>query len=71
MCLSTVYIQSKDRRIKVMQDVAQMESIQEGYLLTGLLGDQKFVKGTIKSVDFVDDHTVVLEKEGKETGGTK
>ena len=68
MCLSTVYIQSKDRRIKVMQDVAQMESSQEGYLLIGLLGDQKFVKGTIKSVDFADDHTVVLEKERKETG---
>ena len=65
MCLSTVYIQSKDRRIKVMQDVAQMEYDQDGYLLIGLLGDQKFVKGTIKSVDFVDDHTVVLEKEGK------
>jgi predicted RNA-binding protein len=71
MCLSTVYIQSGDRRIKVMQDVAQMESSQEGYLLIGLLGDQKFVKGTIKSVDFVDDHTVVLEKERKETGGSK
>ena len=69
MCLSTVYIQSGDRRIKVMQDVAQMESNQEGYLLIGLLGDQKFVKGRIKSVDFVDDHTVVLEKEGK--GGNK
>jgi predicted RNA-binding protein len=65
MCLSTVYIQSKDRRIKVMQDVAQMEYNQEGYRLIGLLGDQKFVKGTIKSVDFVDDHTVVLEKEEK------
>jgi predicted RNA-binding protein len=64
MCLSTVYIQSKDRRIKVMQNVAQMEYDQDGYLLIGLLGDQKFVKGTIKSVDFVDDHTVVLEKEG-------
>jgi predicted RNA-binding protein len=63
MCLSTVYIQSKDRRIKVMRDVAQMEHNQEGYLLIGLLGDQKFVKGTIKSVDFVDDHTVVLENE--------
>jgi len=65
MCLSTVYIQSGDRRIKVMQDVAQMEYSQEGYLLIGLLGDQKFVKGSIKSVDFVDDHSVVLEKEEK------
>jgi predicted RNA-binding protein len=69
MCLSTVYIQSGDRRIKVMQDVAQMEYNQEGYLLIGLMGDQKFVKGTIKSVDFVDDHTVVLEKEGKKERG--
>ena len=71
MCLTTVYLQSEDRRIKVMQDVAQMESNQEGYLLIGLLGDQEFVKGTIKSVDFIDDHTVVLEKERKETGGNK
>jgi predicted RNA-binding protein len=48
-----------------MQDVAQMESNQEGYRLIGLLGDQKFVKGRIMSVDFVDDHTVVLEKVGR------
>ena len=64
MCLSTVYIQLGGRKTKVMQDVAQMEYNQEGYLLIGLLGNQKFVKGTIKSVDFVDHHTVVLEKEG-------
>ena len=54
-----------------MQDVAQMVYNQEGYLLTGLLGDQKYVKGTIKSVDFVDDHTVVFEKEGNYKGGSK
>ena len=63
MCLSTVYIHLKDRRIKVMQDVAQMEFSDDGYLLTGLLGNQKFVKGKIRRVDFVDDHTVVLEEE--------
>jgi predicted RNA-binding protein len=63
MCLITVYIQSKDRRIKVMQDVAQMESNQEGYLLIGLLGDQKLVKGVIRKIDFVDDHLVILEPE--------
>ena len=63
MCLSTVYIQSEDRRIKIMQDVAQMESNQEGYLLIGLLGDQKLVKGTIIKIDFVDDNIVVLRPE--------
>ena len=63
MCLSTDYIQSEDRRIKVMQDVAQMEYTQEGYMLTGLLGDQKVVKGVIRKIDFVDDHLVILEAE--------
>jgi len=63
MCLSTVYIQSGDRRIKVMQDVAQMEYNQEGYLLIGLLGDQKLVKSVIRKIDFVDDHLVILEAE--------
>ena len=63
MCLSTVYIQSEDRRIKVMQDVAQMEYNQEGYVLIGLLGDQKVVKGVIKKIDFVDEHFVILEAE--------
>ena len=63
MCLSTVYIQSEDRRIKVMQDVAHMEYNQEGYLLIGLLGDQKLVKGVIKKIDFIDDHLVILEAE--------
>jgi len=65
MCLSTVYIQSENRRIKVMQDVAKMEYNQDGYLLTGLLGDQKVVKGMIRKVDFVDDHLVILEAENQ------
>jgi len=46
-----------------MQDVAQMECNQEGYLLIGLLGDQKSVKGVIRKIDFVDDHLVILEPE--------
>ena len=63
MCLSTVYIQSQGQRVKVMQDVAQMESNKDGYLLVGLLGDQKLVKGVIRKIDFVDDHLVIFEEE--------
>ena len=63
MCLSTVYIQLEGRRIEVMQDVAQLESRAEGYLMTGLLGDQKMIDGRIKKIDFVDDHAVIFEKE--------
>jgi len=65
MCLSTVFIKSGDQQEKVMQDVAQMECKNDGYLLTGLLGNQKFVKGKIKKIDFVDDHSVVLERRVK------
>ncbi len=63
MCLSTVYIQTKGQRQKVMQDVAKMEFNNEGYLLIGLLGDQKMVTGRIQKIDFVDDHSVILEIE--------
>jgi len=62
MCLSTVYLQTKGQQQKVMQDVAKIEFSNEGYLLIGLLGDQKMVDGRIKKIDFVDDHSVILEK---------
>jgi predicted RNA-binding protein len=68
MCLSTVYVQTKEQRQKVMQDVAKMESNEEGYLLIGLLGDQKWVDGRITKIDFVDDHSVILETEDKKGG---
>ena len=63
MCLSTVYVQVKGQRQKVMQDVAKMEFRNEGYLLIGLLGDQKTVDGQITKIDFIDDHSVILELE--------
>ena len=63
MCLSTVYVQVKGQRQKVMQDVAKMEFHNEGYLLIGLLGDQKTVDGQITKIDFIDDHSVILELE--------
>ena len=62
MCLSNVlYIDSNGQQQEVMRDVAQMEAQNSGFLLTGLLGEQKFVQGKVKSVDFVDKHSVVLE----------
>lgn len=65
MCLSTVYILSSGDQEEVMRDVAYMETKDEGFLLMGLLGEQKFIQGKVKSVDFVDKHTVVLENNAK------
>jgi len=61
MCLSNVfYIDSNGQQQEVMQDVAQMEAQNNGFLLTGLLGEQKFVQGEVRTIDFVDKHSVVL-----------
>jgi len=61
MCLSNVfYIDSSGQQQEVMRDVAQMEAHNSGFLLTGLLGEQKFVQGEVRTIDFVDKHSVVL-----------
>jgi len=61
MCLSNVfYIDSDGNQKEVMRDVAQMEAHNNGFLLMGLLGEQKFVQGEVRTIDFVDKHSVVL-----------
>ena len=61
MCLSNVfYIDLDGQQEEVMRDVAQMEARDNGFLLIGLLGEQKFVQGEVRIIDFVDKHSVVL-----------
>ena len=61
MCLSKVfYVDLNGQPQEVMRDVAQMEAHDNGFLLMGLLGEQKFVQGDVRTVDFVDKHSVVL-----------
>jgi predicted RNA-binding protein len=61
MCLSNVfYIDSNGQQQEVMREVAQMEAHNNGFLLIGLLGEQKVVQGEVKSIDFVGKHSVVL-----------
>jgi predicted RNA-binding protein len=63
MCLSTVYIDSGTGREEVMRDVAEMEAERKGFSLVNLIGEKTFVKGRIKSIDFVDEHMVVMERD--------
>ena len=61
MCLSNVfYVDSDGQQEEVMRDVAQMEARNNGFLLIGLLGEQKFIQGEVNSVDFIEKHSVVL-----------
>ena len=61
MCLSNIfYVDSNGQQQEVMRDVAQMEAHNNGFMLIGLLGEQKFIQGEVKTIDFVDKHSVVL-----------
>jgi predicted RNA-binding protein len=62
MCLSTIYVDSNGQSREVMHDVVGIEAENDGYTLIDLFGKQKFVRGTIKSVDFINEHKVVLEQ---------
>jgi predicted RNA-binding protein len=44
-----------------MTDVASIEAKDDGFLMTGLFGDEKFVQGKLKSMDFVKGQSVLLE----------
>ena len=64
MCLSTVYMNSGSGRTEIMKDVAHLEAEGQGFWLVGLLGEKKFVEGCIQSIDLVDDHFILFEKNG-------
>jgi predicted RNA-binding protein len=61
MCLSTVYKVSDGKRDELMRDIAQIEVKNGGLFLINMFGEKKFVSGKIMSVDFVDEHSVLLE----------
>ncbi|MCD6452988.1 MAG: CooT family nickel-binding protein [Dehalococcoidales bacterium] len=62
MCLSNVpYIDSNGQQQEVMRGIAQMEAHDDEFLSIGLPGERKFAQGEVKSIDFVDRHSVVFE----------
>jgi predicted RNA-binding protein len=46
-----------------MQDVISVEARNNGFLLIPLIGKEKFLKGKLKSIDFLEEHSVVIERE--------
>ena len=62
MCLSVAYIVDNGQREEVMNDVAFLKAEGHGFMLTTLLGDNRFVEGRIESIDFMNEHSVVFSK---------
>jgi predicted RNA-binding protein len=64
MCLSTVYMDSGNAKEEIMKDVARIEAEGKGFWLIDLFGEREFIEGRIQTIDLMDEHFVVLEKEG-------
>jgi len=62
MCIATVYLDTGNQRKEVMHDVISVEAKNNGFLLTALLGEGKFLVGKLKSIDFLSEHSVVIEE---------
>ena len=61
MCLSTVYMDSGDKKKEIMKDVAQIEAERQGFWLINLFGERIFIEGTIKTINLIDGHFIMLE----------
>ena len=62
MCLSTVYMNLVDEQKEIMKDVARIEAEGQGFWFINLFGEKKFIEGSIQTVDLMDGHFVILEK---------
>ncbi len=59
MCLSTVYVEKNGQTEKVMKDVSRMVIKDGGVLLTGMFGEEKYIKGRLESTDFLDGESII------------
>lgn len=62
MCIATVYVETGAQREEVMRNVILVQAENSGFLLVTLLGEEKFLEGRLKSIDFLKEHSVVFEK---------
>ncbi len=67
MCLSTVYVKKNGQTEKVMQDVSHMVAKDDGVLLTGMFGEEKFIIGRLESTDFLDGESIIIGQDSSKT----
>lgn len=62
MCEINVFLLSGDRRERIMDSVAKILVEDDSIQLTGILGDQMIVWGSIKEVNFSRGEALILAK---------
>ncbi len=63
MCLSTIYVDKKDSKNKIMENVCSIEFITDGIKFTDLMERTKLYKGKLIKADLVDGYVIVSEEE--------
>ena len=63
MCLSTIYVEKKDNKNKIMENVCSIELLTEGIKFTDLMEKTKFYKGRLIKADLVDGYVIVSKEE--------
>jgi predicted RNA-binding protein len=46
-----------------MKDVARIEAEGKGFWFVNLFGERRFLEGIIQTIDLMDGHFVILQKE--------
>jgi len=69
MCEATVFLTDDGQEKEIMRDVVLVQPEGDAWLLVGLLGEQKLVRGTIKKLDFLK-HTVHLSQQEEPAVGS-
>lgn len=65
MCEAKVYLENDPTGRPIMQEVILLQPEGDGYRLTSLLGEQKWVRGQLAKIDFLR-HTVYLTVPSEE-----
>ena len=67
MCLSTVYVKKNGQTEQVMRDVSRLTIKNDGVLLTGMFGEEKYIEGRLESTDFLDGESVIIGHDSSES----
>lgn len=62
MCIATVYLDTGDELEEAMQDVVYIEAENSRFRLVNLIGEEKYLEGKLKRIDFWEEHSVVIEQ---------
>lgn len=65
MCIATVYLDTGGELEEAMQDVVYIEAENTRFRLVNLIGEEKYLEGRLKRIDFWEEHSVVIEQGGQ------